>query len=126
MSELSELRRRPDRRQYPRGGRRDGDRVGFTPMIFLIHDEVAQRDACAFILLGARFSVVTFGTAQEAMRVGDSLRPDAIVVYQREWDAITVREQARFSGDPIPIIPWPARHESLIHALRLAFRVGES
>lgn len=115
-------RRRPDRRRVPRGGRRDEDRGGFAPLIFLIDSDVARRELCSLILLQMRFAVAPFASSDRAMRVIESLAPDAIVVSPSELDAMSYSVPVRRSGRNIPVVPLNARGEVLVGALRLAFR----
>lgn len=112
----------PDRRRVPRGGRRDEDQGGFTPLIFLIDSDPARRELCSMVLLQMRFAVAPFTSADRAMRAIESLAPDAIVVSPSELDAISHSVPVRRSGRNIPVVPLHTRAEVLVGALRLAFR----
>lgn len=121
MVEANYVRLTKDRRRVPRGGRRDDDLGGFYPLIFLIDDNVARREAGALLLLHARFAVAPFPTAQAALAVLSSLAPDAIVAAPAELDAVTARVPTR-RGTRIPVVPLHARTDVLMNALRTAFR----
>lgn len=114
-------RRLPDRRRIPRGGRRDEDHGGFTPLIFLVDDDPARRELCSIALLQMRFAVAPFTSADRALSVIQSLAPDAIVVSASELDAMTARVPVR-SGRNIPVVPLNMRRDVLADALRVAFR----
>ena len=114
----------PDRRRVPRGGRRDEDRGGFAPLIFLIDDDLARREMCSMILLQMRFAVAPFTTADRAMRAIESLAPDAIVVSPNELDTMSHSVPVRRSGRNIPVVPLNTRGEVLVGALRVAFRAS--
>ncbi|MBI3493104.1 MAG: hypothetical protein HY047_15190 [Acidobacteria bacterium] len=122
MSDATHERRLRDRSRSPRGGRRDWDHVGFTPLIFLIDDDPSRRELCSIILLQVRFAVAPVASANRALSVIQSLAPDAIVVSPSELDAMTATPQAHRSGKNIPVVPLNTRSEVLADALRVAFR----
>lgn len=71
--------RGPERRKFPRGGRRAADPAGFAPLVLLVgtgDSVVAQSEA---VLAKLRFAVATSGTVDEALRVMTGIRPDVIV-----------------------------------------------
>jgi FixJ family two-component response regulator len=123
---LGDHRRTDDRRRAPRGGRRNADPDGFTPLIFLIDDDLERREACALLLLHHRFAVVPFESAQRAISMVRSLIPEAIVVCPDELDATRAHLPLQASDQPIPIVPLRKRSDGLIAALRVAFTASVS
>lgn len=79
MPHTIEHRRGPDRRHQPRGGRRDEDPAGYTPLVLLVGDDAEVKDQSEAILAKLRFAVATSTTAEEALRLMPALRPDVII-----------------------------------------------
>jgi PleD family two-component response regulator len=90
MNDASNQRRGPDRRATRRGGRRDGDRKGFAPLVLLVDDNEDSKSRCEAILARLHFAVAPTKTIDEATRVMDALRPDVIVA--RVADAAALRK----------------------------------
>lgn len=89
MNDAHDQRRGPDRRSTRRGGRRDGDRKGFAPLVLIVDDNDDSSARCEAILAKLHFAVAPTKTVDEARRVMDALRPDIIVA--RIADAATLR-----------------------------------
>jgi hypothetical protein len=99
MNEPQDHRRGPDRRSTKRGGRRDGDRMGYAPLVLLVDDNEDSNSRCEAILARLHFAVAPTRTIDEASRVMDALRPDIIVA--RVSDAATLR---RATAADLPIV----------------------
>jgi hypothetical protein len=122
MAHILEHRRGgPDRRRFPRGGRRVEDRDGYAPLVLLVGgdaDVVGQSEA---VLAKLRFAVATSGTVEEALRVMSGLRPD-IVVADAD-DAARIRLEA---PEHVPVVALDdtmrADREALVEGIREAVR----
>lgn len=69
-----------DRRRRHRGGRRDNDVFGLTPLVLVIGGEKPAAAASEAVLAKLRFGVATSDTADEALALIATLRPDVVVV----------------------------------------------
>jgi CheY-like chemotaxis protein len=97
MSDFSlERRRRSDRRDSPRGGRRPDDVQGYAPLVLVADDDANSGARCVAILARLRFAVAPAHSVDEAVKVMTSLHPTLIVV--RLKDEATLR--AHMAGDP--------------------------
>ena len=101
MNESPDHRRGPDRRSTKRGGRRDGDRIGYAPLVLIVDDNEDSNARCEAILARLHFAVAPTRSIDEASRVMDALRPDIIVA--RVADAATLR-QATAADLPIVLL----------------------
>jgi PleD family two-component response regulator len=99
MNDAHNHRRGPDRRTTKRGGRRDGDRAGYAPLVLLVDDNEDSNSRCEAILARLHFAVAPTRSIDEASRVMDALRPDIIVA--RVSDAATLRQA---TAADLPII----------------------
>jgi CheY-like chemotaxis protein len=79
MSNTSEHRHGPDRRQTLRGGRRTGDTGDYAPLVLLIGDDGPVMAMAEAVLAKLRFAVTTSKSVDEALKVMTSLRPDIVV-----------------------------------------------
>ena len=117
-----DYRRGPDRRRQPRGGRRPEDRDGCAPLILLVGNDRGVVDQAEAILAKLKFAVSTSGSVDEALRVLPDLRPDIVVVAQKD--------EARIRGDAqlVPIVLMRSgaddNSESLIEDIRTALRAN--
>lgn len=124
MADILVLRRGTDRRRQPRGGRRAGDREGFTPLVMLVGDDPSVIDRSEAILAKLRFAVTTSATVDHALRVLPQLKPDLVVVGEGHDD-----EQMRTGAPPnLPIVVMDAEMQndpdSLIEAIRGVLRAA--
>lgn len=94
-----EQRRGPDRRSTRRGGRREGDKKGFAPLVLLLDDNEDLNARCEAILARLHFAVAPTRSIDEASRVMDALRPDIVVA--RVADAAALR---RATAADLPIV----------------------
>ncbi len=99
INETYEQRRGPDRRSTRRGGRREGDKPGYAPLVLLIDDNPDSNARCEAILAKLRFAVAPTRSADEAGRVMTALRPDIIVA--RVADAAALRQS---TGAELPVV----------------------
>jgi hypothetical protein len=99
MNDPHEHRRGPDRRSTRRGGRREGDKKGYAPLVLLVDDNEHSNSRCEAILARLHFAVAPTRSIEEASRVMDALRPDIIVA--RVADAATLR---RATAADLPIV----------------------
>ena len=76
---VEEQRSLTDRRRRHRGGRRNNDVFGLTPLVLLVGGEKPATAASEAVLARLRFGVATSDTADEALAVMGTLRPDIIV-----------------------------------------------
>ncbi|HEY0876109.1 MAG TPA: hypothetical protein VGD94_21715 [Vicinamibacterales bacterium] len=117
MASTSERRIGPDRRKAPRGGRRPGDREGFTPLVLVVGDGRDPQRESEAILRECRFAVAPAVDVPEALRVVDAVHPDLIVAQAQ--DAPRLRQ----SG--LPVVEYTGDDPSdgdLIERLRRAIR----
>jgi hypothetical protein len=94
---VEEQRSLTDRRRRHRGGRRDHDVFGLTPLVLLVGSERPATAASEAVLAKLRFGVATSDTAEEALAVVGTLRPDIIVAPAEDVSRIRseVPEQLR-------------------------------
>jgi CheY-like chemotaxis protein len=105
MTPDDQRRARSDRRRLSRGGRREGDREGYAPLVLVVDDDKERGAWCEAILFKLKFAVAPVGSADEALRVMSAIRPNIVVAHAR--DEKTLR--AGIAGDPhnasVPIVP---------------------
>jgi hypothetical protein len=99
MNDPNEHRRGPDRRSTRRGGRRDGDKAGYAPLVLIVDDNDDSNARCEAILARLHFAVAPTRSIEEANRVMEALRPDIIVA--RVADAAALR---RSTAANLPIV----------------------
>jgi len=90
MANSPELRRGPDRRVQPRGGRREEDRDGFAPLVLLVGDDAGVVEQSEAVLAKLRFGVTVSGSVDDALRVLTGLRPDIVVASSADADRIRI------------------------------------
>ena len=83
-----EHRRGPDRRSTRRGGRREGDKPGYAPLVLLVDDNEHSNARCEAILAKLHFAVAPTSSIEEARKVMDSLHPNIIVANIAEAAAL--------------------------------------
>jgi hypothetical protein len=69
-----------DRRRQPRGGRRDRDAWGLTPLVLVVGGVSPAGRAAEAVLAKLRFGVAISDTADQALDLIATLRPDIVVV----------------------------------------------
>ena len=127
MSPDRERRGVPDRRQTPRGGRRPGDPMGYSPLILVADDDASNGARCVAILAKLRFAVAPAYSVEEAVKVMQALRPTLIVARLADEPEL----RAKMASDPeigeIPLITMTAENDDpavLIEEIRRALRRG--
>ena len=125
MSSDRERRGVPDRRQTPRGGRRPGDPMGYSPLILVADDDASNGARCVAILAKLRFAVAPAYSVEEAIKVMQALRPTLIVARLADEPEL----RAKMASDPeigeIPLITMNAENDDpavLIEEIRRALR----
>jgi hypothetical protein len=78
MTDDKDLRAGADRRRQPRGGRRDADIEGLAPLVMVVGNHAAVGDAAGAVLAKLKFAVVPAASAEDAVRIMQSMRPDII------------------------------------------------
>lgn len=123
MAHILDMRRGPDRRHHTRGGRRAGDREGFAPLVMLVGDEATVMERSEAVLAKLRFAVATSTSVDHAVRTVPQLKPDLIVVGERDEDAVSEAVPSH-----VPVVVMNARMqedpEALVEAIRRALRAG--
>ena len=116
-------KRGPDRRRFPRGGRRDEDTPGLTPLVMVIDHDPSRRDISEAILLKLRFAVAPVESVEKALAVVHSLSPAAIVGQADDLDAL----RGKLPSPSIPLVPVThemARTDELVMVVRRALRAS--
>ena len=129
MSESADKRRVPDRRRFSRGGRRETDIRGYTPLVFVVDPRPSGRDACEAILAKLRFAVAPFDSLEKAKRAMEGLKPDLVLVVKDELEAMRRALPVGRNEGPLPVLPLPEGDLSmttLIDEVRRALRAGLS
>jgi len=117
--------RGPDRRKFPRGGRRTEDRQGFTPLVMVIDHDPNRRDLSEAILAKLRFAVAPVESVDKAISVIRSLAPAAIVGHADDLQRLR-------NVLPLETIPFVAvtdemaRTDKLVDVVRAALRAAHS
>lgn len=116
-----DLRRGPERRREPRGGRRPDDRAGFAPLVLVADEDMAGGDMCEALLATLRFAVARVDSVDKAVSVIATLLPDVIVARAR--DVSPLQRAAWPSGVPFVTVTDSLRDpDALIEAIRQAIR----
>jgi len=118
-SEASHARRNPDRRAFPRGGRRDTDKAGQAPLVLLVDHDVDTSTRCEAILAKLHFAVAPTRSIDEARKVMDSLRPNIIVATVAQAAAL---RQTNAADLPVVILNDVMDPETLVDEIRRELR----
>ncbi|HYT69665.1 MAG TPA: hypothetical protein VEL51_24815 [Vicinamibacterales bacterium] len=125
MSPDRERRGLPDRRQTPRGGRRPGDPMGYSPLILVADHDANNGARCVAILAKLRFAVAPAYSVEEAIKVMEALRPTLIVARLADEPALRQQMAANPAIGDIPIVTMTAKNDDpavLIEEIRRALR----
>lgn len=79
MASETERRETRDRRRFARGGRREYDREGFSPLILVVDEDADSSARSEAILAALKFAVAPARSADEALAVMRALRPNLVV-----------------------------------------------
>jgi DNA-binding NtrC family response regulator len=125
VSAIPEHRKGPDRRKQSRGGRREGDRPGFAPLVLVADEDSSSRDMCEAILAKLHFAVAPVDSIDKAVSIIGTLRPDVIVVHAR--DTTAVQRAAWPTGVPFVNVTEEMRDpDTLVDAIRRAIRTSRA
>lgn len=102
-----------DRRRRSRGGRRETDFDGQTPLVLVVGAEAPARTASEAVLARLRFAVATSNTTDEALRLMPALRPDVVVVPAQ--NVLDVRSAV---PETLRVVVMREDPESLVEAIR--------
>jgi CheY-like chemotaxis protein len=100
----NDRRHGPDRRNTPRGGRRPGDPLGYSPLILVADDDANSGAHCVAILARLRFAVAPAHSVDEAIKVMNSLHPTLIVTRLKNEAALREQMAANPNIGDIPIV----------------------
>jgi CheY-like chemotaxis protein len=123
VTDKPKQRRGPDRRQRPRGGRREGDQKGLAPLVLVVDEDASSRDMCEAILAKLNFAVAPVDSIDKAVSVITTLQPDVIVAHGRNTSAL---ERAAWpDGVPFVEVTDDMRDpDALVEAIRKALRAA--
>ena len=125
MSSESDRRDIPDRRLSPRGGRRPGDPMGYSPLILVADDDAEAGSRCVAILARLRFAVAPCHSVEEAIKVMETLQPTLVVARLRDEPALRERMAANPAIGDIPLLTLTPENDAphlMIEAIRGALR----
>jgi hypothetical protein len=126
MTDPVDNRRNPDRRRHARGGRREADVQGYTPLVFVVDSRPRGREACEAILAKLRFAVAPFDSLDQAKRALKGLKPDVVLVAGEYFDEMRRELPPSRHGGPLPLLALPDGDLSsmaLVEDIRRALRV---
>lgn len=122
MAHILEHRSVPDRRRRPRGGRRQNDAPGFSPLILMVGkdpDVIARSEA---VLARLHFAVSIANSADDALRVIQELRPDLVVATDADGSRIRLE-----ATENVPVVRAEGElrdnAEALVEEIRRALRL---
>src|SRR5258707_13616254 len=113
----------PDQRRTPRGGRRPGDPMGYSPLILVADDDANSGARCVAILARLRFAVAPAHSVEEAVKVMEALRPNLIVARLRDEPALRAQMASNPAIGQIPLITLTEENDApqlMIEAIREA------
>lgn len=125
MATEDKRRQTRDRRRYARGGRRDYDRDGYSPLILVVDEDLQNAARSEAILAALKFAVAPARSADEALAVMRALRPNLVVACVKEPARFTAELERHELTRVIPVLvvtPEIASPESLIDAIRELLR----
>jgi hypothetical protein len=109
-----------DRRRFPRGGRRAGDREGYSPLVMVVEPDATRRDVTEAVLAGCRFAVAPVASVEGALALVQGLAPAVIICA--DGDVARLREG--LTPLRIPIVATSGAEEDLVERVRLAVHAG--
>jgi PleD family two-component response regulator len=122
----SERRHNHDRRRFSRGGRRDYDHEGFSPLILVADEDSNSGARCEAILAALKFAVAPARSADEALTVMRALRPNLVVARVADPQRLEREMRANELTAIVPLLVVTddiSSPEDLIEAVRKALRV---
>jgi PleD family two-component response regulator len=104
MGPEAERRHDSDRRRWPRGGRRAGDRAGYSPLVLVADEDADSAARCEAILATLRFAVAPARTIEEALVVMRALRPTIVVARVRDAERLEREMRANEMTASVPLV----------------------
>jgi hypothetical protein len=123
MPGVPDKRQGTDRRSRPRGGRRAGDKTGYSPLVLLVDENAENGARCEAILAKLRFAVAPAHTVDQAIRVMEALRPNLVVA---RTDDVARLQEATPPG--VPFVALTEAHndlELMVEDIRRALRAAK-
>jgi len=118
-----ERRNTTDRRRQARGGRREADAPGSTPLVLIVTPRAAENVRLRTVLEDAGFATAPCDGGVAALRAARDLVPDVIVADVHEGVALRGRLPVGRTGRSIPIVDLTGRAmDALLIEIRLALR----
>lgn len=125
MASEQERRKTRDRRRFARGGRRDYDREGFSPLILVVDEDQDSAARSEAILAALKFAVAPARSIDEALSVMRALRPNLVVARVHDPRRLEDEMQRNALTAAVPVLVVTddiASPESLIAAIRSVLR----
>jgi PleD family two-component response regulator len=125
MASEAERRHNRDRRRFSRGGRREYDREGFSPLILVADEDANSGARCEAILAALKFAVAPARSAAEALTVMRALRPNLVVARVAEPQRLEREMQSSELTANVPLLVVTddiASPQDLVEAIRRALR----
>ena len=119
---MTDKRQGGDRRRFPRGGRRPGDLIGFTPLVMVVDSEARRRDISEAILAKLMFAVAPVESAEKAMSVMRALHPEVIVAGSEDATKLRAELEADSTVRIVVIDEQTRQTELLIEEVRRCLR----
>lgn len=104
MTTQSERRQAYDRRRWPRGGRRDGDRAGYSPLVLVVDEDAGSAARSEAILATLRFAVAPAGSIDEALTIMSALRPNLVVAQVSDPERLRREMEAAEKTAHVPLV----------------------
>jgi hypothetical protein len=116
QSQSMESQRISDRRKVPRGGRRQADQPGRSPLVMVVEPDATRSDLTEAVLARCRFAVAPVVSVEAALTVARTLHPAVILCDRRAVDRLR-------AAVTIPVVPTdPDSIGEVIEPIRLALR----
>ncbi len=125
MPSEQERRTNRDRRRFARGGRREYDREGFSPLILVVDEDQDSAARSEAILAALKFAVAPARSVDEALSVMRALRPNLVVARVQEPDRLRTEMLRSELTATVPLLVVTddiASPESLVGAIRNTLR----
>jgi len=127
MIPAGEQRRGPDRRRQRRGGRRNADQAGHAPLVLVIDGKAGRRDITEAILVRLRFAVAPVESADKALALMETIRPEIIVSPESDAPRLRLAALSNKAGTPIPVVGVEDENrdpEVFIESIRVGLRAA--
>ncbi|HSL22247.1 MAG TPA: hypothetical protein VK886_11985 [Vicinamibacterales bacterium] len=114
-----------DRRRFARGGRREYDREGFSPLILIVDDDANSGARCEAVLAALKFAVAPTRSIDEALTVMRALRPNLVVARVADPARLQAEMQSAELTAAVPLLVVTddiSAPELLVDAIRKVLR----